>query len=307
MGCFAPETSHQFENRYMTQGGKESDAAYAAALLFHYNFERGGYTAEELIAEWRKDYPTPWLRWAVIEALYQGRYKAISVKHILCTWRRRGQPRYHFNLEFETLVCGSLPKSLDEDRGDRGDRSDRPTNKISPYSFKDSLREASGQKNRSGQQIEQSRIEQKAPRLSTESLPSSLPQSKIESKTEYLPKNSGKPEDNLSQILSDEIIPDPWLEPVVSEPPSDRSTSQSASKTASQSTSKTASQSGKPIEGDRSVAEISAPASSEAKQTDNGSGEDQPKSSIGQFTPKLESSEVYAKLKATIRRNPFQD
>lgn len=278
----------------MTQGGKESDAAYAAALLVHYNFERGGYTAEELIAEWRKDHPTPWLRWAVIEALYQGRYKAISVKHILRTWQRRGQPRYHFNLEFETLVCGSLPKSFDEDRGDRGDRGDRPTNKISPYSFKDSLSEGSGQKNRSGEEIEQ-----KAPRVSTESLASFLPESKTESKTEYLPKDSGKPEENISEISSDEIIPDPWLEPVISEPPSDRSTSQTASQSASQS--------GKPIEGEASAAEMSAPASPEAKQTDNGSGEDQPKSSIGQFTPKLESSEVYAKLKATIRRNPFQD
>ena len=51
------------------------------------------------------------IRLAVVEALYQGRYKAISVEHILDCWRRRGQPNFHFSLEFERLICQNLVTS----------------------------------------------------------------------------------------------------------------------------------------------------------------------------------------------------
>ena len=45
----------------------------------------------------------------MIEALYQGRYKAISVEQILSIWRRRGKILSHFNREFEAIVTVPLP------------------------------------------------------------------------------------------------------------------------------------------------------------------------------------------------------
>lgn len=83
-----------------------NDAANnAAALLIRYSFDISGWPVDQLIAHWLDRYQANWVRLAVIEALYQGRYKAVSVEQILAFWQRRGQPLYHFNHEFERLVC----------------------------------------------------------------------------------------------------------------------------------------------------------------------------------------------------------
>lgn len=87
-------------------------SAQAAALLLHYGFDLGGRKAEKLAMEWLTKYPHFWLRLAVIEALYQGRYKSVSVEQILSMWKRLGQPLYHFNGEFERLVCSNYPQDL---------------------------------------------------------------------------------------------------------------------------------------------------------------------------------------------------
>jgi len=87
-------------------------SAQAAALLVHYGFDLGGKKAEKLAGEWLTNYPSHWLRLAVIEALYQGRYKAVSVAQILSMWQRLNQPIYHFNGEFERLVCSNFPQDL---------------------------------------------------------------------------------------------------------------------------------------------------------------------------------------------------
>ena len=87
-------------------------ADLATALLTHYSFDLGGYSASELIRRWQANYPIEWLHIAVIEALYQGRYKAVSVQQILNFWHRRGQATYHFNMEFERLICSKFPESL---------------------------------------------------------------------------------------------------------------------------------------------------------------------------------------------------
>jgi hypothetical protein len=81
-------------------------------LLVHYSFDLNGYNASELINRWQSDYPINWIHIAVIEALYQGRYKAISVQQILNFWLRRGQVIYHFNMEFERLICSKFPEKL---------------------------------------------------------------------------------------------------------------------------------------------------------------------------------------------------
>ncbi|MBY5285835.1 hypothetical protein ACOWPH_17180 [Anabaena sp. PCC 7938] len=90
----------------------ETSTELTANLLVHYSFDLNGYSASELINRWRSDYPVNWLHMAVIEALYQGRYKAISVQQILNFWLRRGQVIYHFNMEFERLICSKFPEKL---------------------------------------------------------------------------------------------------------------------------------------------------------------------------------------------------
>lgn len=96
----------------MTDLTKETDLLDAINLLTHYGFDLSGYTAAELIYHWLNHYPSDWLKAAVIEALYQGRYKAISIDQILMLWKRRGQPCHHFNHEFERMVCSKLPRDL---------------------------------------------------------------------------------------------------------------------------------------------------------------------------------------------------
>ncbi|MFE1744546.1 hypothetical protein [Coleofasciculus sp. H7-2] len=99
----------------MTESTQDSATAYATTLLLYYCFELiRGYTAEELVAQWLHNYGANWVRLAVIEALYQGRYKAISVEQILNFWSRRGQALYHFNHDFERLVCRNFPQNLTE-------------------------------------------------------------------------------------------------------------------------------------------------------------------------------------------------
>lgn len=96
----------------MREPTTDSAVAYAVALLSHYKFELRGYPAEELVNLWLEKYQANWVRLGVIEALYQGRYKAVSVEQILAVWARRGQPIYRFTHEFERLISRKLPQSL---------------------------------------------------------------------------------------------------------------------------------------------------------------------------------------------------
>ncbi|MEP0919293.1 hypothetical protein NC981_20905 [Leptolyngbya sp. DQ-M1] len=88
---------------------------HVADLLTHYSFDLGGNNAQQLADRWQSSYSANWVRWAVIEALYQGRYKAVSVEQILQLWQRRQQPCYHFNYEFERLVCNNFPRNLSQE------------------------------------------------------------------------------------------------------------------------------------------------------------------------------------------------
>jgi len=93
----------------MTDTTIQAVITQTVALIHYYGFDTGRYTAVELVAAWLERYPPIWVRFAAIEALYQGRYKAVSVEQILQFWVRRGQPSYHFNHEFESLICRKLP------------------------------------------------------------------------------------------------------------------------------------------------------------------------------------------------------
>lgn len=85
---------------------------YVADLLRHYSFDLDGNTIEQLLFHWLANYSSVWVRLAIVEALYQGRYKAVSIEQILMFWQRRQQPLYHFNHEFERLVSHRLPRNL---------------------------------------------------------------------------------------------------------------------------------------------------------------------------------------------------
>jgi len=98
----------------MTDTARESTAAAAVELMTHYSFDQGETPIQQLVNQWLQVYPAQWVRLALIEALYQGRYKAISVEQILALWQRRGQPIYRFNHEFERLVCNRFPRKLSE-------------------------------------------------------------------------------------------------------------------------------------------------------------------------------------------------
>lgn len=99
-------------NEVMLTKAWDTTADCTVALLLHYIFDLSGYNARELVERWLNYYPANWVRLAVIEALYQGRYKAISVEQILASWQRRSQTLPHFNCEFERLVCGNIQPRL---------------------------------------------------------------------------------------------------------------------------------------------------------------------------------------------------
>jgi hypothetical protein len=82
----------------------------AVDLLDRYGFERGAFSAEQLVGYWLRSYPAEWIRAAMLEALYQGRYKSVSVGQILAIWKRRGQPLHHYSFEFERMICGTLSR-----------------------------------------------------------------------------------------------------------------------------------------------------------------------------------------------------
>ena len=83
----------------------------AVELMNSYSLDLHGYTTEEILSQWLNKYHANWIRLAIIEALYLGRYKAISVEQILGVWARMGNPNPHFSHEFERLICRKLPRN----------------------------------------------------------------------------------------------------------------------------------------------------------------------------------------------------
>jgi len=117
----------------MTDTARESTAASAVELMTHYSFDHGEAPIQQLVDQWLKVYPAQWVRLALIEALYQGRYKAISVEQILALWQRRGQPIYRFNHEFERLVCNRFPRKLSARSPQGSDSAPTKRERIRPH------------------------------------------------------------------------------------------------------------------------------------------------------------------------------
>jgi hypothetical protein len=105
--CLRPQVENQ-----MFAPTSDTYIDLAIALLTHYSFDLSGYQASDLVLQWQSQFPSNWLHLAVVEALYQGRYKAFSVQQILVMWQRREQATFHFNMEFERLICSKFPESL---------------------------------------------------------------------------------------------------------------------------------------------------------------------------------------------------
>jgi hypothetical protein len=99
-----------------TELDSKAASLYAADLLRHYSFDLDDCTADQLIESWLETYSPEWIKLAIIEALYQGRYKAVSVEQILALWKRRGQTLYHFSHEFERLIGSAKPSFLRDNR-----------------------------------------------------------------------------------------------------------------------------------------------------------------------------------------------
>lgn len=98
----------------MTELTQDLSLAQARSLIDSYAFDLGREQAEKLLEYWLEMYHANWIRLATIEALYLGRYKAISIEQILNVWLRIGTPNPHFTYEFERLICRKLPKHLCE-------------------------------------------------------------------------------------------------------------------------------------------------------------------------------------------------
>jgi len=88
------------------------EARQAILLLTEYSFELGQQAPTAQVLEWLEMHRPSWIRDAVVEALYQGRYKAISVQQILALWQRREQPVRHFTKEFERAIAQPLGLQL---------------------------------------------------------------------------------------------------------------------------------------------------------------------------------------------------
>lgn len=98
----------------MTELTQDLSLAQAHSLIDSYAFDLGSNDAEQLLQCWLDIYHANWIRLATIEALYLGRYKTISIEHILNVWLRLGAPNTHFTYEFERLICRKLPKHLSD-------------------------------------------------------------------------------------------------------------------------------------------------------------------------------------------------
>lgn len=86
--------------------------SHVSTLMVHYCLELQDQSAQSWIDRWLQDYSIQWVTLAVVEALYLGRYKAISVEQILINWKRRGQSCHHFTHEFERVISCRFPRSF---------------------------------------------------------------------------------------------------------------------------------------------------------------------------------------------------
>jgi hypothetical protein len=74
-----------------------------------YGLELDGHQIDTILATWLKQYDPTWILKAIVESLYRGRYKIVSVENILKDWQRLGNPRYKFTPEYEREILEKIP------------------------------------------------------------------------------------------------------------------------------------------------------------------------------------------------------
>ncbi|WP_310413430.1 hypothetical protein [Chamaesiphon sp. OTE_8_metabat_110] len=77
-----------------------------------YGLELDGHQIDTILATWLKQYDPTWILKAIVESLYRGRYKIVSVENILKDWHRLGNPRYQFTPEYEREIFEKIPQPL---------------------------------------------------------------------------------------------------------------------------------------------------------------------------------------------------
>ena len=81
-------------------------------LLIYYSFESKEAGYDGLIHHWLTLYSPQWIRLAVLEALYLGRYKIVSIEQILASWLRKGNYNLRFTHDFECLICRNIAQKM---------------------------------------------------------------------------------------------------------------------------------------------------------------------------------------------------
>jgi len=76
-------------------------------LLQFYHFDLGDRSPTSISIKWG-NYDPYWLRSAITESIYRGRYKVISVEQILESWQRNQQVSCKFDRDFECLVWNNF-------------------------------------------------------------------------------------------------------------------------------------------------------------------------------------------------------
>ncbi len=82
---------------------------FITTVINRYGLELDGHQVDTIIVTWLQKYDSDWIIKAIIESLYRGRYKIVSVENILKDWQRLGKPRYNFTPEYEREILQNLP------------------------------------------------------------------------------------------------------------------------------------------------------------------------------------------------------
>ncbi|MEO1134138.1 MAG: hypothetical protein AAFX40_15725 [Cyanobacteria bacterium J06639_1] len=82
------------------------------AFMERYGFDLDRLRGDAWVRSWEERFPALWVIPAMVEALYQGRYKAVSVEQLLRMWRDRNYPRLSFGLDFTRKVWPEVTEEV---------------------------------------------------------------------------------------------------------------------------------------------------------------------------------------------------
>jgi hypothetical protein len=86
-----------------------SQPSLVAIIIKIYGLSVDDHQIESILVTWFQKYDPAWITKALVETLYRGRYKLVSVDNILKDWQRIGKPRYNFTPEYEREILAKIP------------------------------------------------------------------------------------------------------------------------------------------------------------------------------------------------------